>query len=54
LEGLDFGETSAPVAHLEAIRIILAFAISKEFNLYQMDVKSTFQNGVIWDEAYVR
>jgi hypothetical protein len=54
VEGLDFGETSAHVAHLDAIMIILAFAASKEFNLYQMDVKSTFRNGVIRDVVYVR
>jgi hypothetical protein len=34
IEGLDFGETFAPVAHLEAIRILLAFAASKVFKLY--------------------
>jgi hypothetical protein len=34
VEGLDFGETFAPVARLEAIRILLAFATSKGFNLY--------------------
>jgi hypothetical protein len=39
VEGLDFGETLAPVARLEAIRILLAFAASKGFQLYQMDVK---------------
>jgi hypothetical protein len=47
VEGLDFGETFAPATHLEAIRILLAFAASKEFRLYQMDVKSVFLNGVI-------
>jgi hypothetical protein len=47
VEGLDFGKTFIPVAHLEAIRILLAFAASKEFKLYQMDVKSDFLNGVI-------
>jgi hypothetical protein len=47
VEGLDFGEAFAPVAHLEAIRFLLAFAASKEFKLYQMDVKSVFLNGVI-------
>jgi hypothetical protein len=40
VEGLDFGETFTYVAHLEAIRILLAFAASKGFKLYQMDVKS--------------
>jgi hypothetical protein len=54
VEGLDFGEIFAPVAHLEAIRILLAFAASKGFKLYQMDVKSDFLNGVIEEEVYVK
>jgi hypothetical protein len=54
VEGLDFGETFAPLARLEAIRILLAFATSKGFKLYQMDVKSAFLNGVIHEEVYVR
>jgi hypothetical protein len=47
VEDLDFAETFALVARLEAIRIILAFAASKRFKLYQMDLKSAFLNGVI-------
>jgi hypothetical protein len=39
VEGLNFRETFAPVARLEAIRIFLAFASSKVFKLYQIDVK---------------
>jgi hypothetical protein len=54
VEGLDFEETFAPVAHLEAIRILLAFVVSKGFKLYQMDVKSAFLNGDIQEEVYVR
>jgi hypothetical protein len=54
VEGLDFGETFAPVAHLEAIWILLAFAASKGFKLYQMDMKSAFLNDVIQEEVYVR
>jgi hypothetical protein len=54
VEDLDFGETFAPVTHLEAIRILLAFATYKGFKLYQMDVKSAFLNGVIKEEIYVR
>jgi hypothetical protein len=54
VEGLDFGATFAPVAHLKAIRILLAFAVSKGFKLYQMDVKSVFLNGVIHEEVLVR
>jgi hypothetical protein len=54
IEGLDFGENFAHVAHLEAIMILLYFATSKGFKLYQMDVKSSFLNGVIQEEVYVR
>lgn len=54
VEGLDFDETFAPVARLEAIRILLAFATSKGFRLHQMDVKSAFLNGFIEEEVYVR
>jgi hypothetical protein len=54
VEGLDFRETFAPIAHVEAIRILLAFAASKGFKLYQMDVKSAFLNGVIQMEVFVR
>ena len=45
VEGLDFGETFAPVARLEAIRILLAYASHHEMKLYQMDIKSAFLNG---------
>jgi hypothetical protein len=53
VEGLDFGETYAPVARLEPIRILLAYATYHGFKLYQMDVKSTFLNGPIKEEVYV-
>jgi hypothetical protein len=51
--GLAFGKTFAHVARLEVIRILLVFAASKEFKLYQMNVKSDFLNGVIQEEVYV-
>jgi hypothetical protein len=54
VEGLDFRETFTPVACLEAIRILLAFAASKGFKLYQIDIKSDFLNDVIQEEVYVR
>jgi hypothetical protein len=47
VEGLDFRKTFAPIDRLEAIRILLSFAASKGFKLYQMDVKSAFLNCVI-------
>jgi len=42
VEGLDFGETYAPVVRLEAIRILLAYACAHNIKLYQMGVKSVF------------
>jgi hypothetical protein len=54
VEGLDFRKTFALVARLEAIKIRFAFAASKGFKLYQIDVKSYFLNGVIQEEVYVR
>ena len=53
VEGLDFGETYAPVARLEAIRILLAYACAHNIKLYQMDVKSAFLNGYINELVYV-
>ena len=52
-EGIDFEETYAPVARLEAIRILLAFAISQSVKLFQIDVKSAFLNDYIKEEVYV-
>jgi hypothetical protein len=51
--GLDFEETFAPVARLESIQILLAYAAHHSFKLFQMDVKSTFLNGPINEEVYV-
>jgi hypothetical protein len=50
---LVYGETYAPVARLESIRILLAYATHHGFKLYQMDVKSAFLNGPIMEEVYV-
>ncbi|GJW89137.1 copia protein [Tanacetum coccineum] len=52
-EGIDYDETYAPVAGLESIRKLLAYACSLDFKLYQMDVKSAFLNGFINEEVYV-
>ena len=52
-EGIDYDETYAPVARLEAIRMLLAFGCYKNIKLYQMDVTSAFLNGYINEEVYV-
>ncbi|KAK1692594.1 hypothetical protein QYE76_009291 [Lolium multiflorum] len=54
VEGMDFGETFPPVARLESIRILLAFAAHYGFKLQQMDVKSSFLNGPLHEEVYVK
>jgi hypothetical protein len=53
VEGLDFRETYAPVARLEAIIILLAYTCALNIKLYQMDVKSAFFNGHINELVYV-
>jgi hypothetical protein len=52
-EGIDYDETFAPVARLEAITILLAFSVAK-VGVSQMDVNSAFLNGVLEEEVYVR
>ncbi|MDW3502807.1 hypothetical protein NQ272_26985, partial [Escherichia coli] len=48
-----FEETFAPVARMEDIKMFLAFACSKGFKIYQMDIKSTFLNRELKEEVYV-
>ncbi|GJX73556.1 copia protein [Tanacetum coccineum] len=52
-EGIDFEESFAPVARLEAIRLFIAYAAHKSFTVYQMDVKTTFLYGPLKEEVYV-
>ncbi|KAJ9538735.1 hypothetical protein OSB04_031468 [Centaurea solstitialis] len=52
-KGIDYDETFAPVARLEAIRLFLAFAAHMNFKVYQMDIKNAFLNGKINEEVYV-
>ena len=53
VEGIDYDETFAPVAMLEAIRMFLAFSAHSNFKVYQMDVKSAFLNSDLDEEVYV-
>jgi len=52
--GIDYDETFAPVARLEAIRLLIAFAAHMEFTLHKMDVKSAFLNGYLKEEVFVK
>nr|GEV09818.1 retrovirus-related Pol polyprotein from transposon TNT 1-94 [Tanacetum cinerariifolium] len=52
-EGIDFEESFAQVARLEAVRIFIAYAAHKSFPIYQMYVKMAFLNGPLKEEVYV-
>jgi hypothetical protein len=52
-EGMDYEETFAPVARYTSIRTIIALAAKMKWKLHQMDVKTTFLNGVIEEEVYI-
>jgi hypothetical protein len=54
IEGIDFEETFAPVARMEAIWLLLAYACSKNVKVYHMDVKSIFLNGELEEEVYIK
>ncbi|GJX12575.1 retrovirus-related pol polyprotein from transposon TNT 1-94 [Tanacetum coccineum] len=53
-EGIDYDETFAPVARMEAIKIFLAFATYMNFTVFQMDVKSVFLIGKLKEGVYVK
>nr|GFC71795.1 retrovirus-related Pol polyprotein from transposon TNT 1-94 [Tanacetum cinerariifolium] len=52
-EGINFEESFAPVARMEAIRIFLAYTAHKSFTVFQMDVKTAFLNGSLKEDVYV-
>ncbi|GJU75306.1 retrovirus-related pol polyprotein from transposon TNT 1-94 [Tanacetum coccineum] len=51
-EGIDFKESFAPVARLEAVRMFVAYATHKNFTIYQMDVKTAFLKGLLKEEVF--
>nr|GEY27990.1 hypothetical protein [Tanacetum cinerariifolium] len=52
-EGIDYDETFAPVTRIKAIRLFLTYAAHKDFTVFQMDVKTTFLNGILKEEVIV-
>ena len=52
-EGIDYGETFAPVARIEAVRLFLAYVAHKNYKVYPMDVKCPFLNGDLDEEVYI-
>jgi hypothetical protein len=53
VEGIAFEETIAPISRMEAIRLILDYAFSKNIKVYQMDMKSAFLNEDLEEEVYI-
>lgn len=53
-EGVDFDEIFAPAAILESIKMMLAFAYYYDFVIYEMDVKSIFQNGFLQEDLHIK
>ncbi|GKB70814.1 retrovirus-related pol polyprotein from transposon TNT 1-94, partial [Tanacetum coccineum] len=52
-EGIDFEESFAHVARLEAVRMFIAYAAHKNITIFQIDVKTAFLNGPLKEEVYV-
>ena len=52
-EGIDYGETFAPIARMGGVRTLLAYSTYKGFKVYQMDVKFVFLNGILEEEVYI-
>ena len=52
-EGLDYGETFAPIARMDGVRTLLEYVAYKGFKFYQIDVNFTFLNGLLEEEVYI-
>ena len=52
-EGIDYGENFSPIARLEGVRTLLAYATHRGFKVYQMDVKYAFLYGILNEEVYI-
>ena len=53
VEGVDFDETFVPIARLNSICLLMTFACTLKFKLYQMDIKSVFLNEYLHEEVFV-
>ena len=53
VQGIDYDETFSPVAMLKSVRIMLAIAAFYDYEIWQMDVKTTFLNGFLEEELYM-
>ena len=54
VQGIDYNDTFAPVAKMDSIRLVLAIASSKQWEVHHMDGKSEFIPGYIKEEIYMQ
>src|SRR5713101_7790223 len=54
VHGINYNETFAPVAKMDSIRLALAIAASRKWEVHHMDVKHAFQNGDLTEEIYMQ
>ena len=52
-EGEDYTEVFVPIFRLDTIRLIISLAVQNNWEIFQMDVKSAFLNGVLQEEVYL-
>ena len=53
IQGVDYDETFLPVAMLKSIQILLAITAYYDYEIWQMDVKTTFLNGNLSEDVYM-
>ena len=53
VEGADYDETFAPVAHYTSIKSLISIVAKMGWKIHQMDVKTAFLNGIVQEEVYV-
>ena len=51
-QGVDYKEVYAPVTRMDTVRMILALATQRSWNVYQLDVKSAFLHGELTEDVY--
>ena len=54
VHGIDYNETFSPVAKMDSIRLALAIAASRQWEVHHMDVKCAFLNGDLTEDIYMQ
>ena len=54
MHGIDYNDTFSPVAKMDSIRLALAIAASRQWEVHHMDVKCALLNGDLTEEIYMQ